>query len=295
MAKWTLQQIRERNRIKAQRYRDRQRGDEPRQSVHLLRKGEVVLYDPKEYLPSGMGIKGAVIFHKPSDKVQCFECGGWLTAINHSHLSRADHGGGLTVAEYKVRHGLKKTTALISEGLRRRLVVAADPGTLPFRGYHDQSVSRRTLSAEEMNDRRTCPVQMLARLKEISEALGGRTPTADEMEAGHVHYCTLVARHGSVANAMILAGLTPRPASIPPGPRYTAPLLTAMLVNFQNTHGHTPTNSDFRRGLLPTRATFARAFGSWSAACESANMMPRKRGRPLMALPVEQHHIAEHA
>lgn len=244
-------------------------------STHVKINGQTYLYQQKApFVASGESVKGALEYNPSTDKIRCHECGRWFGHVG-SHAAQAH---GLLSEDYKTKHGLKQSTALIAEGPRSALVLSghrvAREHILKI-GAQTRIVTqtslglerRRLTRYEQRNERSTCHEQLLAKLRELADRLG-RTPTIHEArEAGISPSSTKLAFNCKWPKVMELVGLMPRHS----GHRtdrihYTDGALLQMLSQFIATHGRKPQPSDQRRGLLPDSQTYYRHFGSMRAA-----------------------------
>ena len=85
--------------------------------------GFIWLQNAKEPLMAfeqGFGYQGVLALDGDLDKIQCHFCGDWFGTLSH-HLRR-EHA--MSVHEYKTAVGLFSKTALISEGMRNKLVAS---------------------------------------------------------------------------------------------------------------------------------------------------------------------------
>jgi len=244
--------------------------------------GKIFLYKQKApFVSSGASIKGAIEYDPDEDKIRCHECGGWFQNLG-PHLKYCPKAQGMSGREYKYRHGLKLTSSLVSERLRdihRRDALARHlrPTVRP----HARPWEHRRSFSETRNERGTCQAQLLQRMKDLGARLG-RTFTMAEMTAAGISTRSTFHLFGvkDLRSLMALVGLVPNGQgfrvpgkSRKPHPRLYAPdLLAEVMVNFYVRHGRVPSWTDYRRGLLPDRRTFIRAFGSIPAAFEAAGL-----------------------
>lgn len=246
--------------------------------------GKVTFYNYKEPFmeyEAGYGFQGVLLMDADSGLVQCHLCGRWLQALNSEHL-RTRHG--ITASEYKVEVGLNQSTALIGEAYRAKLVRNGLEQKKTLRKGRKKSKEeiekiRRGLvnyraSMEGKNENGVCPAQLLERLRKLGEKLG-RTPTHDELK-GMV--ATLRQTYGTISNALQLAGFSPRKvganinykAHLARRPIYTKEKVLKTLRLFKEQHGREPSKSDMRRGILPSKTTIHKLFGSWGNAKKEA-------------------------
>jgi len=235
--------------------------------------GFVTLYNYKSpFMPfkDGFGYEGVLLFDGESDKVQCHFCGGWFDYLP-GHIKT--HGVGASA--YKDIVGLRRSTALISESHREKLVANRatsianlKPGRKKTEEEKEKvrkTAKRNIQIRERQNERGTCPYQLLDRLEKVAQEVG-RTPTRKEIDGFDA---ALTRVYGSVKNAMKLINLKPRK----PGQnistkkvRYTRESLIVLLQNFVKTHDRLPVSSDYRRRIIPSNDTFRRHFGSLKKA-----------------------------
>lgn len=242
--------------------------------------GFVTLYNYKEPFmryEKGYGFWGVLLFDGKTEKVQCHLCGEWMQYIgNHLHK---EHN--MTAADYKRKVGLRQNTALISERLREKLIAASmekrKANLVPGGKKTPEMIEkiRKTLKdtrAESQNDKGTCPLQLVDRLRKLHDKLG-RTPHTDEIG----FYQTLVKVWGSLQDACIAAGIPYRK----PGQNikhhtlgvkelYSKDQLVILMRSFREKHGREPSPSDARRNLLPAYNTYKNKFGSWKKAKQLA-------------------------
>ena len=175
--------------------------------------GHVKLYDYKEpfmKFEDGYGFEGALLFDGVSDKVQCHLCGKWYDFLG-SHIPQ-EHK--MKTREYKEMVGLRQSTALVSEGLREKLVRnGMDKRLRNLCNNQGKKMSeetkekiRQTLknkTRETENSNATCPAQLLDRLVKLTEKNGGVVPKSDDIP----FHPLLVKTYGSLQEACGLAGI----------------------------------------------------------------------------------------
>lgn len=174
--------------------------------------GYVTFYNYKEPLmrfEEGHGFVGALVFDGKSDKIQCHLCGQWFDQLGN-HLKK-EHA--TTAAQYKERVGLNRTTALVNESFRAKLIANGLKKRMKNlknqRGAIRSPETRRRISealkehrAEQKNLTGTCPEQLIQRLTELHYKLG-RTPTDDEITFREA----LRKTYGTLENACNIAGI----------------------------------------------------------------------------------------
>lgn len=174
--------------------------------------GYVTFYNYKEPLmkfDSGYGFVGALVFDGKSDKIQCHFCGQWFEQLGN-HIKK-EHA--INAEQYKTRVGLNKTTALINEKYRAKLIANG----LKLRIKNLQNMKGRTRSLEtrrkiaetlrenrdeQKNLRGTCPEQLLERYNNLWQKLG-RTPKVKEI----TFYEALIKTYGSMKRVSELTGI----------------------------------------------------------------------------------------
>ncbi len=188
---------------------------------HVLIRGHVFTWEDKApFVRAGMSVLGALEYDPATDRTKCHECGAWHHGLGN-HLKT--HG--LKRAEYNRRFGLRVRTSLCGLEIRRKHRRLA---TKAFkRGGNlarvDPENSRTALNAankargggrgtgnhpELDNESGRCRTQSLYRIQILAAQLG-HTPTDAERIRIGLGAPILVARFGSVAKAMRLAGLEP--------------------------------------------------------------------------------------
>lgn len=244
--------------------------------------GFVTLYNYKEPFmeyTGGYGYRGVLMFDGKTQKVQCHECGLWMQYLpNHLHK---EHN--MRAREYKNRVGLRQSTALISEELRKKLIAngmeTRSKNLVPNKNHTKETKAQiaETLrknkeAMEYKNEKGTCPAQLIDRLIKLADKLG-RTPSEKE--------CTFNAAirmtYGSMKEACRVAGLKYRK----PGEninhhkkltkfRFTDDQLLNFIRVFTDKHEREPSTSDLKRKLLPSYRTYTARFGGWKKAKELA-------------------------
>jgi hypothetical protein len=235
----------------------------------------------------GHGYRGVLLFDGSSDRVQCHFCGSWEQNLPahlwYSHKTKA--------MVYKKMVGLGKRTALISETIREKLIASGHeqrmnnlrPGkklTAEQRKKIAKGLAEYYKTTEMQNVHGTCPLQLITKLRTLAEKLG-RAPKHDEIPS----YESYMKVFGSVKNALLRAGITPRKSGVNVtwragkqknvgtiDQRYTRELVLGMVRDFMKEHGRDPSISDCRRGLLPSHSTFTTMFGGLRAAIRTANV-----------------------
>jgi len=241
--------------------------------------GFVTFYNYKEPLmkfDQGFGYVGALVFDGETDKIQCHFCGDWFEALPH-HLKR-EHN--MKTEQYKERVGLLKTTALISESYRAKLIASGlnqrlknlKPGgnkSEEVRKKISQTLKSSAKKSEWENLRNTCPAQIISRMQKIAEQKGNKLRMRDFDNFN----ATIRKTYGTLKEACRLAGIKynkPGATFKPRESKYTKESLIAELKRFKEINNRKPSFSDFRRGLLANDKTYNRIFGNWKNALSEA-------------------------
>lgn len=231
--------------------------------------GAVTIYNYKEPLQKfkdGHGFIGALLFDEATDKVQCHICGGWFVSLSH-HIW---HTHGMKAYEYKDKVGLLRSSALIGEKMRAKLIAnGLDKRLQNLRRGHKKTQAekekiRATLKAnyakaENKNLRGTCHLQLAKRLQELKERLK-RVPTTREIP----FYESMIRAFGTTKKAFEYAGLKYIGTQGQTG--YHSKDLKPILLKFKIDYGRKASYSDCRRGLIPSVGIFSMCFGSFKKA-----------------------------
>ncbi len=177
--------------------------------------GNVTFYNYKEPLmkfKDGFGFVGAVVFDTSTGDIQCHFCGRWFKELgNHIHREHA-----LDAKEYKRLVGLNKSTALVNEKVRAKMIEHGRtnkkirsnlrPG-LPHSAATKRQISQTLKeNRDEMkNLHGTCPEQLIERLVQMHDKLGYTPPTKKIP-----FYEALLATYGTLAEACRVAGIPER-------------------------------------------------------------------------------------
>lgn len=244
--------------------------------------GYVTFYNYKEpfmEFKDGFGYEGVLLYDEVDGSVQCHICGKWFESLGH-HVNRAH---GMNSSVYKLTVGLNQSSALISEKLREKLILAGR-GSLAQR-LENLSLPKKkkdkamfpTNTRQKQNRTGNCPMQLLNRIKEMSDKVG-RTPTALELEEV-VSKKTIKTIFGSMANAVRLAGLAPRAKGIGVTYKtYTKEEILQIMVNFKEVYKRDPLMTDSKRGLIPSWGAFVKHFGSFNKAKEELKIYEGQQG-----------------
>lgn len=234
--------------------------------------GYVTMYRYKEPLmkfKEGFGFQGVLLMNGDGDSVQCHYCGEWMEYLpNHIKLKH-----GLNAKEYKHNVGLLKSTALISESFRQKIIESkpnldqarllnAGPKHHWFKKTEEQKNAirkkiTRTLKAnyrERQNVTGTCPEQLIDRLKKLQEKLG-RAPKVEEIPFRK----TLIRVYGSVAKARKLARVGNYNYL-----NHSTESIIQRGVDFYRKNKRVPRSTDYLRKVIsPSYTTVERRFGTF--------------------------------
>lgn len=216
--------------------------------------GSVYFYNYKEPLmkfENGFGFKGALIHDETSNQIQCHFCGGWFDELGH-HLHR-EHN--MTASEYKKEVGLNKTSALISETYREKLIKngleSRKKNLRPNRVVSEETRRkiRATLKenrAEKQNQTNTCPEQLIKRLVDKYNELGYTPSSKHDIPFREA----LFRVYGSYQNACKIAGIpyrspgSTRTASL--RNKYTRDAVIERVSRFYTEHARLPTAKEYK-------------------------------------------------
>lgn len=250
----------------------------------VMTAGVLNLYRDKEpYVQSGVSTFGAIEYDADSDEMRCHECGQWYGLL-HAHIKNAH---GMKAREYKLKHGLRISTALVSEGTRIKLIKnALIPGAegvarllkaRPAQHIISEAVSRgvRSQRHERRNSMNNCAPQLLKRIKALADQVG-HTPSVSELEEARIGRSSIIFHFGSLSAAMKLCSLKPRKQF---QTKYTRREIIGMVKNFAEVHKRSPTSSDIERGFFPCYAAIRTHFKSLSHLRRAAGTPPVYIGR----------------
>jgi len=230
------------------------------------------------YVQSGHSVLGAIEYDKKADLLKCHECGGWYARVGvHSHLTH-----NLPACEYKRKHGLRNSSSLDCERLRKLAVkrmeelnerqggppVNADPEKRRMATEALKSARNARYTGELKNMRMTCQAQIIAKVQALAKDLR-HTPTVTDLESvgltpSQLFYSLNCA---NLSDAMRFLGLPPNPAGRPARHQgLTRASTLELLAQFVKLHEKFPTSADMRRGLVPQYSTIRRFFGrNWKS------------------------------
>jgi hypothetical protein len=241
--------------------------------------GYVTLYNYKEPFTKyegGHGYLGVLLFDGKTDKVQCHLCGAWENYLPY-HLHR-EHN--MSAGAYKLKVGLNKGSALLSEGAREKLIAKNHGIRLKNlrKGTKKTEKTKRKISKtvseyrmEYRNTVGTCPEQLKERLRVVARKLG-RTPTNKEIRA--LGFQGALRRvFGGYKNAIRLAGLKSNPTGIHIGKKESdRDEMIQEIKTFIEVNGRDPAWSDCQRGLLRPYKTFCYKFKSFKKAVHASTL-----------------------
>lgn len=147
------------------------------------------------FLPSGLSIYAAVEYDFARDRLRCHECGEWFASVS-AHIGHGAHG--ITVSEYKQRHGLRGITSLNNISMREAHSAAAfrnNQGAIAQRalkakGYRKPKEKKLPANEERRNDRNKCFAQTVFKIQVLAKKLG-RTPTLEDLRRNGIGKETL--------------------------------------------------------------------------------------------------------
>ncbi len=247
--------------------------------------GAVKLYNYKTpFMPTdtGIGFQGVLLHDAVEDKVQCSVCAWWGPCL-WRHIS-AEHPE-LTAATYKHRFGLNKGTALLSEGLRSKFILAAISrakamGKDKLRRMAANGRKNRTFpnrgkpqSMEVKNGFGSCPEQLLERIRKVERDLGRRPSCKEFVNRDGGALSGIKMTFGSWNGAMKILGYTPWKRGVGPNRHeWNKKSLIFFLKTFKETHGRSASYADHKRKLMPSVSVFYRHFpGGFKQAIKLAS------------------------
>lgn len=262
-------------------------------------KGEMLtLLNYKEPLKkiekkSGYGYYGCLMATADGTKVQCHFCGKLFTSVS-SHARQAHD---ISTREYKDKYQLAYTTSLVSEKERSRmkditlnwLTSMTDEQKEEFKRIQkvrfaeykkkrlENGWIQPKIQLETKNKRGTCPDQLLAKIKECAVATK-KSPSKHEFVTwcGTQRYIHLIYKtFGSWEKAKLMLNLPKRITESNGSKtikRYSDEELIEYLQMFYKETNKIPTQTDFRRGLLPNSALYVKRFGGIQKAREKAGI-----------------------
>lgn len=239
--------------------------------------------EPVSYLPwsyQGAFREGALP-HNDAFQPLCAHCGKAFDNLG-IHVS-AVHGQ--PASEYKAEVGLLQKHALVSEGLRQKMVAKAlRNGSRPPRQTRPNKAAGRNYfrGAYWLNKTGRCYDQVLALGRSLQAA--GKRVTVDNLGRHGITRERINLLYGGMDDFRRLLS-EPTPPST--NGRWTDADLIGILRRTAEEIGRTPTFSDLRRMSLPT-AVYGKRFGSYREACRKAglpaNLSPELNGEQELAV-----------
>lgn len=241
----------------------------------VMIRGAVFDYEQKApFARSGRSILGGLELDPTGQALKCHECG-------QPHPSLALHvkKHGLTVREYRLKHGLNLSTSLVSPQ-RQEAMRLSSPLT-SWSGNRERNLinlakgrtaARARRQTEELkNFGNRCRLQMIAAIQKLAMELA-HTPTSTELAAAGLPMATLskALGKGRINEIVELCGLEPNSYAAKFAVRYERMMLVELLRDARYRLGRAPKIKDCRAPVLPCVNTFKRAFGSWPAALDAA-------------------------
>jgi hypothetical protein len=237
--------------------------------------------EPLTKVTEGFGYYGTIAYDKTQNYTQCHICGNFFENLGMHVNKKHDK----TAADYRREFGLPVTLSLRAPKAKtyqwetwqkldkkqrekkfQQLAEARTQG-MPA------AISRKSLYSKNLEGR--CPEQLLDKIVTLKHKLG-HTPSSTEFvkEYGSGFLGSIKLTFGTWNEAVILLGMSPRKAG---GEReYDKENLLDMLRNFYKDKGREPMSSD-NAGLLPSRQTYSRHFGSWTNAKQEAGILNMKQ------------------
>jgi hypothetical protein len=255
---------------------------------HVITNHEVVLYkDKAPFVASGKSIAGAIEYNKEDDLLKCHECGRFQTMLG-KHVNKVH---GITARNYKKKHGLNQSTALVPEKVRLRLSTAAQKRIQkhgpPKEWFNPERIKKSLLArkrvkhiaaAERRNGVLHCKAQLMQKLRDVAKIMK-RTPTRRELEEYGIPKGSLEYHYGSLAGAMKLAGLKPN-GNIGNANhrRYSDEYLLRGIRLFRANWNRLPRATDYHRGMMTaSRTLYLHRFGSLKRANKIAFTSTEKK------------------
>lgn len=228
------------------------------------------------FVKSGQSVRGGLEIDPETGKLKCHECAGWF-----DHLSGHVHAHKMLPREYKIKHGLRLKTAMVSEDVLQRLRQSGSRAT-PGSANHLSSIRPSAIAAsaasmrsrsgslryEMRNENGTCHAQVVSRIREIARSLG-RIPGRDDLRRHGIHEKSLC----RLFNVKTVDQVTRLLGLIPPAPKrkYSREFLIEVLRDFVATRGRLPSFSELSADV-PSHGAFQRYFGTLSGAYQAAGL-----------------------
>ena len=228
----------------------------------------------REQKSSGKSFFGVLEYNTRTDRLRCHVCGQWQRHLA-SHIYHHHH---LSAREYKTRHGLNLSTALIGERTRRLKSQSSieriwnRPEIMAqIRSAARHSGPPRGIRSELRNRREICPEQLMDRLMEIADENGGRLPLK-EMYGRKIYRATVFRAFNLRDMRSVRTLVSVAREDGPTGKK----LLVEAVRDFYARYGDLPRNSDSGRSFLYSFDLLRSRFGTVGAAFRAAGFeVPR--------------------
>lgn len=233
--------------------------------------------EPLTRVNDGYGFYGTIAYDKSEKYTQCHVCGFFFENLG-MHVNKKH---GKSSEQYKQEFGLPVTLSLkapkshsyqwetwqslSAEVRQKKLKQLAEARSRPM----PASISKKSLYVKNLEGR--CPEQLLDKIITLKQKLG-HTPSSTEFVKayGSGFLGSIRLTFGTWNEALKLLNLAPKKHG---GEReYDKENLLDMLRNFYERKGREPMSSD-QAGLLPSRQTYTRHFGSWTNAKKEAGVL----------------------
>ncbi len=239
--------------------------------------------EPLKKVEKGYGYMGAITLDV-SGKVQCHICGDVFDNL----AKHAAWKHKIKTTDYREKFGISKQTALVSEGEREKMkmkmmAIRQAMSKKELReGLKKMLEGRRRFqermkkegrwnnykTLEQKNLRGICPEQLLDLISRCGKEMK-KVPTMSEFENFYKtqrYFRPIKETFGTWNDALKKLGMTPHEkfGKAPPREkyRYTDEELLEALTDFHHRTGKIPTQTDSRRGYLPSQSAYIRRWGS---------------------------------
>lgn len=232
--------------------------------------------EPLRPVNQGFGYYGTISYDESEVYTQCHLCGNFYKTLGiHIHQTHDK-----TVRQYKIEMGLPLALSLTAPKRKnknyeqwinytpeqrkeaiRKLSAGRENRRMP------NDFRKRTLYNKNKEGR--CPDQLLDKILQLKEKTGivpSKREFLREYEGKFMGSINLT--FGGWGEAIKILGLTERKGGNPTHMQYDRELLIALMFEFRERYGREPMSTDTGRGLLPSKGTFRRHFGSWGNAKE---------------------------
>jgi hypothetical protein len=239
------------------------------ESVYPLYKDQ--MHEPYMENDNGIGYKGVVMYDENQDKVQCADCGKWVSHMgSHLHFKHKK-----SASEYKTEHGLYQKVSLCSKKQSKKLSDQAkenmkkvDWSTIRQKSptNPENSAKKRWSVMQSKNDYGLCDAQIASRivvvLKQSNKNSVEELTSTDFSKYDHVLGVILNKKYGNWELASKALGLK----FVGNSNEYEDAELLAYLRNLTTELGKSPTPKDLIENNGPAMGTFYKYFGSWTRA-----------------------------